>query len=112
VKTVSRCRKRRELLGAHVTARKFTELIPGPFRIARALEGTEADLQAPIFPHPTLSNECTRRRSPPTVGRCTFGRECGSPLLPGGVERVGGVRCVCTWIVRKSGWSRSISVVC
>jgi len=29
------------------------ELIQG-FRSARALEGTEADLQATIFPHPTL----------------------------------------------------------
>jgi len=43
-----------ELLGAHMIGAEVTELIQG-FSIARTLEGTEADLQMTIFPHPTLS---------------------------------------------------------
>jgi len=43
-----------ELLGAHMIGAEVTELIQG-FSIARTLEGTEADLQAAVFPHPTLS---------------------------------------------------------
>ncbi|HYM17806.1 MAG TPA: dihydrolipoyl dehydrogenase [Micropepsaceae bacterium] len=43
-----------ELLGAHMIGAEVTELIQG-FSIARALEGTEADLQMTVFPHPTLS---------------------------------------------------------
>jgi dihydrolipoamide dehydrogenase len=37
------------MIGAEVT-----ELIQG-YSIARTLEGTDAELQATIFPHPTLS---------------------------------------------------------
>ncbi len=43
-----------ELLGAHMIGAEVTELIQG-FSIARSLEATEADLQAAVFPHPTLS---------------------------------------------------------
>jgi dihydrolipoamide dehydrogenase len=43
-----------ELLGAHMIGAEVTELIQG-YTIARTLEGTDAELQASIFPHPTLS---------------------------------------------------------
>jgi dihydrolipoamide dehydrogenase len=43
-----------ELLGAHMIGAEVTELIQG-YVIARTLEGTDAELQASIFPHPTLS---------------------------------------------------------
>ena len=43
-----------ELLGAHMFGAEVTELIQG-FAIARALESTETELMAAIFPHPTLS---------------------------------------------------------
>jgi dihydrolipoamide dehydrogenase len=43
-----------ELLGAHMIGAEVTELIHG-YTIARALESTEAELAATIFPHPTLS---------------------------------------------------------
>ncbi len=43
-----------ELLGAHMIGAEVTELIQG-YGIARHLEGTDADLQTTIFPHPTLS---------------------------------------------------------
>ena len=43
-----------ELLGAHMIGAEVTELIQG-FAVARALEGTEADLIEAVFPHPTLS---------------------------------------------------------
>jgi dihydrolipoamide dehydrogenase len=43
-----------ELLGAHMIGAEVTELIQG-YGIARSLEATDADLQAVIFPHPTLS---------------------------------------------------------
>ena len=43
-----------ELLGAHMIGAEVTELIQG-YAIARTLEATEADLQATVFPHPTLS---------------------------------------------------------
>jgi dihydrolipoamide dehydrogenase len=43
-----------ELLGAHMIGAEVTELIQG-YAIARTLEGTEADLEASVFPHPTLS---------------------------------------------------------
>jgi len=43
-----------ELLGAHMIGAEVTELIQG-YAIARTLEGTDADLQASVFPHPTLS---------------------------------------------------------
>ncbi|MGE0726320.1 MAG: dihydrolipoyl dehydrogenase [Alphaproteobacteria bacterium] len=43
-----------ELLGAHMIGAEVTELIQG-FGIARTLEGTEAELMATTFPHPTLS---------------------------------------------------------
>jgi dihydrolipoamide dehydrogenase len=42
------------LLGAHLIGAEATELIQG-FVIAKALETTEAELMAAIFPHPTLS---------------------------------------------------------
>jgi dihydrolipoamide dehydrogenase len=42
------------LLGAHIIGAEATELIQG-FVIATALETTEAELMASIFPHPTLS---------------------------------------------------------
>jgi len=43
-----------ELLGAHMIGAEVTELIQG-YAIARSLESTDADLQASVFPHPTLS---------------------------------------------------------
>src|SRR5690606_33421932 len=43
-----------ELLGAHMIGAEVTELIQG-YTIARTLEGTEAELMATVFPHPTLS---------------------------------------------------------
>ena len=43
-----------ELLGAHMIGAEVTELIQG-YAIARTLEGTEAELAATVFPHPTLS---------------------------------------------------------
>src|SRR5260221_1897639 len=43
-----------ELLGAHMIGAEVTELIQG-FSIARTLEGTDSELQASVFPHPTLS---------------------------------------------------------
>jgi dihydrolipoamide dehydrogenase len=43
-----------ELLGAHMIGAEVTELIQG-YTVARTLEATDADLQATIFPHPTLS---------------------------------------------------------
>ena len=43
-----------ELLGAHMIGAEVTELIQG-FAVARALEGTEAELIEAVFPHPTLS---------------------------------------------------------
>ncbi len=43
-----------ELLGAHMIGAEVTELIQG-YAIARTLEATEAELQATVFPHPTLS---------------------------------------------------------
>jgi dihydrolipoamide dehydrogenase len=43
-----------ELLGAHLFGAEATELIHG-FAIARALEGTEAELVRTVLPHPTLS---------------------------------------------------------
>jgi dihydrolipoamide dehydrogenase len=42
------------LLGAHILGAEATELIQG-FVIGKALETTEAELIAAIFPHPTLS---------------------------------------------------------
>jgi dihydrolipoamide dehydrogenase len=43
-----------ELLGAHMVGAEVTELIQG-YTVAKTMEGTEADLMASIFPHPTLS---------------------------------------------------------
>jgi dihydrolipoamide dehydrogenase len=43
-----------ELLGAHMIGAEVTELIQG-YSIAKALETTEAELMATVFPHPTLS---------------------------------------------------------
>ncbi len=43
-----------ELLGAHMIGAEVTELIQG-YAIAKSMEGTEQDLMATIFPHPTLS---------------------------------------------------------
>jgi dihydrolipoyl dehydrogenase len=43
-----------ELLGAHMIGAEVTELIQG-YVIAKTMEGTEQDLMATIFPHPTLS---------------------------------------------------------
>jgi dihydrolipoamide dehydrogenase len=43
-----------ELLGAHMIGAEVTELIQG-YVIARKAEATDAELQATIFPHPTLS---------------------------------------------------------
>jgi dihydrolipoamide dehydrogenase len=43
-----------ELLGAHMIGAEVTELIQG-YSIARALEATEEELAATVFPHPTLS---------------------------------------------------------
>jgi len=43
-----------ELLGAHMVGAEVTELIQG-YTVARTLEATEAELEATVFPHPTLS---------------------------------------------------------
>jgi dihydrolipoyl dehydrogenase len=43
-----------ELLGAHMIGAEVTELIQG-YTIAKTMEGTEQDLMATVFPHPTLS---------------------------------------------------------
>ena len=43
-----------ELLGAHMIGAEVTELIHG-YAVARTLEGTERDLMATVFPHPTVS---------------------------------------------------------
>jgi dihydrolipoamide dehydrogenase len=43
-----------ELLGAHMIGPEVTELV-GTFALARALEATEAEILATVFPHPTLS---------------------------------------------------------
>jgi len=43
-----------ELLGAHMIGAEVTELIQG-YGIAKTMEGTEQDLMASVFPHPTLS---------------------------------------------------------
>jgi len=43
-----------ELLGAHMIGAEVTELIQG-YAIAKTMEGTEQDLMATIFPHPTIS---------------------------------------------------------
>jgi dihydrolipoamide dehydrogenase len=43
-----------ELIGAHMIGAEVTELIQG-FAVARAMEGTEAQLMDTVFPHPTLS---------------------------------------------------------
>ncbi len=43
-----------ELLGAHMVGAEVTELIQG-YAIAKTMEGTEQDIMATIFPHPTLS---------------------------------------------------------
>jgi dihydrolipoamide dehydrogenase len=43
-----------ELLGAHMIGAEVTELIQG-YTIARTLEATDAELEATVFPHPTLS---------------------------------------------------------
>jgi dihydrolipoamide dehydrogenase len=43
-----------EILGAHMVGAEVTELIQG-YTIAKTMEGTEQDIMATIFPHPTLS---------------------------------------------------------
>src|SRR5262245_2302683 len=43
-----------ELLGAHMIGAEVTELIQG-YTIAKTMEGTEQDIMATVFPHPTLS---------------------------------------------------------
>ena len=43
-----------ELLGAHMVGAEVTELIQG-YAILKTMEGTEQDIMATIFPHPTLS---------------------------------------------------------
>jgi dihydrolipoamide dehydrogenase len=42
------------LLGAHMIGHEVTEMIQG-FTLAMTLEATEAELQAAVFPHPTMS---------------------------------------------------------
>jgi dihydrolipoamide dehydrogenase len=42
------------LIGAHMIGAEVTEMIQG-FAIAMTCEATEAELQATIFPHPTMS---------------------------------------------------------
>jgi dihydrolipoamide dehydrogenase len=42
------------LIGAHMIGAEVTEMIQG-FALAMTLEATEAELQATVFPHPTLS---------------------------------------------------------
>jgi dihydrolipoamide dehydrogenase len=43
-----------ELLGAHMIGAEVTELIQG-YAVAKTMEGTEQDLMATVFPHPTIS---------------------------------------------------------
>ncbi len=42
------------LIGAHMIGGEVTEMIQG-FALAMTLEATEAELQATVFPHPTMS---------------------------------------------------------
>jgi dihydrolipoamide dehydrogenase len=42
------------LIGAHMLGAEVTEMIQG-FALAMTLEATEAELQATVFPHPTMS---------------------------------------------------------
>ena len=42
------------LIGAHLIGHEVTEMVQG-FVIAMTLEATEEDLQATVFPHPTMS---------------------------------------------------------
>jgi dihydrolipoamide dehydrogenase len=42
------------LIGAHMIGAEVTEMIQG-FMLAMTLEATEAELQAAVFPHPTMS---------------------------------------------------------
>jgi dihydrolipoamide dehydrogenase len=42
------------LIGAHMIGAEVTEMVQG-FALAMTLEATEAELQATVFPHPTLS---------------------------------------------------------
>ncbi|MDB5448125.1 MAG: pyruvate dehydrogenase complex, component, lipoamide dehydrogenase, partial [Phenylobacterium sp.] len=42
------------LIGAHMIGAEVTEMIQG-FALAMTLEATEVELQAAVFPHPTLS---------------------------------------------------------
>jgi len=42
------------LIGAHLIGHEVTEMVQG-FAIAMTLEATEEDLQATVFPHPTMS---------------------------------------------------------
>ncbi|MDX5330987.1 MAG: dihydrolipoyl dehydrogenase, partial [Caulobacteraceae bacterium] len=42
------------LVGAHMIGAEVTEMIQG-FALAITLEATEAEIQATIFPHPTMS---------------------------------------------------------
>ena len=42
------------LIGAHMIGAEVTEMIQG-FTLAMTLEATEAELQATVFPHPTMS---------------------------------------------------------
>ncbi len=42
------------LIGAHMIGHEVTEMIQG-FALAMTLEATEAELQATVFPHPTMS---------------------------------------------------------
>jgi dihydrolipoamide dehydrogenase len=42
------------LIGAHMLGHEVTEMIQG-FTLAMTLEATEAELQATVFPHPTMS---------------------------------------------------------
>jgi dihydrolipoamide dehydrogenase len=42
------------LIGAHMLGAEVTEMIQG-FTLAMTLEATEAELQATVFPHPTMS---------------------------------------------------------
>jgi len=42
------------LIGAHMIGAEVTEMIQG-YVIAMTMEATEAELQATVFPHPTMS---------------------------------------------------------
>ena len=42
------------LIGAHMVGHEVTEMIQG-FALAMTLEATEAEIQATVFPHPTMS---------------------------------------------------------